>query len=547
MNKNVAFWITAWPAIAMSACATLQPPRPPRLETAKACADWRWIGISRCGVPCPDIPGWTVRPLFPQVPPAASGPEGSCATKGSEQGDFPATKQSEKVPGPDVIQELSRFCVYEAADKGRERPQAPPARSAELVRLDQDCAALAASAPADPDRESAAASSQDFMAESGLPVRPFTIANPYSVRLAFLDTQPTAEHLPEWQGNSPHGFALAYIGQSLVCEDESCAARITTRLALPIIEFNPKSPKLTRRDEDKGGYLGMQSDLAVAIKNEVDDWQRGRRGSSERHLVLNLSLAWDGELFGGLGQEQIYDMRAGTQAVYRVLQYAAGFDALVLAAAGNAKAEPCSNFGPLLPAAWETDSVRDESCRDHRRPLLYAVGGLQAGGSALGNARPGGMPRRAAYAVNAEARCPLASGYTATLTGTSVSTAVVSSIASVVWASFPDKSSCEVMDMLDASGDELPLLADFWFGDSAFPAPAHPHVHRLSLCRVLEHVCARRDATCQVPLRCALSRRGSSAWLQPSDPSAWPRETCQPWLYPQPDSPTCPACPPGSY
>jgi hypothetical protein len=544
MNKNLVFWMTAWPAIAMGACATLQPPRPPHLETAKACADWRWIGISRPGVRCPDIPGWTVRPLFPQVSLALQGSEISCAEKDSESGDFRAAKEAEKVPGPDVIRELSRFCVYEVADKRRERPQFPPARSAELVRLDRDCAALATSGPTDPGVESAAASSQDFMAEAGLPLKPFTTANPYGVRLAFLDTQPTAEHLPEWQGNSPHGFALAYIGQNLVCEDESCAARITTRLALPILEFNAKSPKLTRRDVDRGGYLGMQSDLAEAITNEVDDWRRDRRGSSERHLVLNLSLAWDGELFGGLGEEQICEMRAGTQAVYRALQYAAGFDALVLAAAGNAKTEPCSNFGPLLPAAWEIDSVRDESCREHRRPLLYAVGGLRAGGFALGNGRPGGMPRRAAYAVNAVARCPLASGYTAKLTGTSVSTAVVSSIAAVVWASFPEKSSCEIMDILDASGEQLPMPADFWFGENASPAPAHPWVHGLSLCTVLEQVCAQPGATCQPPLRCAPPRRASAAFPQPSDPSAWPRESCQPWIGPQPGDPPCPMCPP---
>lgn len=543
MNKNLVFWMTAWPAIAMSGCATLQPPRPPRLDTAKACADWRWIGISRCGVPCPEIPGWTMRPLFPPVGPAEPRPGGSCAASGSERGDFPAAKEPEQGPGPDVTQELSRFCVYEVADKGRQ-PQVPPAMSAELVRLDKDCAALATSGPRDPGVESAADSSQDFMVEAGLPVKPFTIANPYGVRLAFLDTQPTADYLPEWQGNSPHGFALAYIGQNLVCEDESCAARITTRLALPIVEFNAKSPKLTRRDLDRGGYLGMQSDLAAAITNEVDDWRSDRRGHSERHLVLNLSLAWDGELFGGLHEEQISEMPAGTQAVYWALQYAASFDALVLAAAGNAKAEPCSNYGPLLPAAWEIDSVKDDSCRGHRRPLLYAVGGLRAGGYALGNGRPGGMPRRAAYAVNAVARCPLAAGYTAKLTGTSVSTAVVSSIAAVVWSAFPEKSSCEIMDILDKSGDELPMPADFWLGENASPTPAHPWVHRLSLCTVLEQVCAQPGATCQPPLRCAPWRRASSAFPLPFDPGAWPRESCQPWVSPQPDSPPCPACPP---
>lgn len=552
MRKNLVFWITAWLAIAMSACTTL---RPPRLETAKACADWRWIGISRPGVRCPDIPGWTVRPLFPQVSPARQRSEDYramkeaewrdfCAAKESERRDFRGPNGPEKVPSPEVIRELSRFCVYEVADKWLVLRKFPPARSAELVRLDQDCAALATSGPTDPGVESAASYSHEFLAEAGLPAT-FTIANPNGVRLAFLDTQPTSGDLPEWQGNSPHGFALANIGRNLVCQGERCAARITTQLALPIIEFNAKSLKLTRRDMRRGGYLGMQSDLAEAIRSEVDAWWRDRRGSSERHLVLNLSLAWDGELFGGLGEEQIAEMRAGTQAVYRALQYAGGFDALVLAAAGNQKAEPCANFGPLLPGAWEAGSVREDSCREPRQPLLYAVGGLGAGGSALVKARPGGMPRRAAYAENGVVPSRLAPGYTATLTGSSVATAVVSSIAAVVWEAFPEKSSREVMDILDASGEELPRLADFWFGASAFPASARPSVRRLSLCSALEKACAVQGPTCQLQLQLSCDPWPvSSALPRPSDPGARARENCQPWLSPQPESVPCPSCGP---
>jgi hypothetical protein len=545
MRKNVVFWITAWPAIAMSGCATLQPPRPgpPRLETAKACADWRWIGISRPGVSCPDIPGWTVRPLFAHVSPALP-KEDYCAAKASERGDSHPAKESEKVPGPAVIRELSRFCVYEAARQWPRQPQAPPARSAELVRLDQDCAGLAISGPTDPGVESADSSSHDFLREAGLPAKASTIANPYGVRLAFVDTQPTLGGLPERRGRSWHGYALAYIGKNLLCEGKSCAARITTRLALPILEFNAKSPELTRRDEINGGYLGMQSDLAEAISSEVDAWWTDRqRGSSERHLVLNLSLAWDGELFGGLDEEQIAEMRAGTQAVYRALQYAAGFDALVLAAAGNAKAEPCANFGPLLPGAWEAGGAGEERCREPRQPLLYAVGGLGAGDLPLVNARPGGMPRRAAYAENAVVPCPLDSRYTAALTGSSVATAVASSIAAAVWASFPELSSSEVMNILDESGDELSIPADFWFGASASSA-VRPKVHKLSLCAALALACIRTKSTsCPVQRPCDRPRRASSAVPEPSGPSRG-LESCQPWVYPQPESPPCMACGP---
>jgi hypothetical protein len=545
MTKNSVFSITACLAIATSACATFQPPRPsrpPQLETAKACADWRWIGISRPGVRCPDIPGWTVRPLFPQLSPARqrSEAEDVCLKQESARGDLRAATASEKVPGPEVIRELSRFCVYEAAPEGLGQAQPPPAGSADLVRLDRDCADLNDSGPTDPGVESVQSLSDDFLAEAGQLAEGSTIANPNGVRLAFLDTQPTSGGLSKWQGNSPHGYALAYIGRNLVCEGKSCAARITTRLALPIIEFNPKRPQLNLRDTRMGGYLGMQSDLALAIRDEVDAWLEERQGSSERHLVLNLSLAWNGELFGGLGEEQIAEMQAGTQAIYRALQYATGFDALVLAAAGNKQAEPCTNFGPLLPGAWEAGSAREESCRE--RPLIYAVGGLGAGRSPLVNARPGGMPRRAAYSQDAVVPCPLTSGYTAKLTGTSVATAVVSSIAAVLWATFPDKSSSEIMHILDESGDELDMPADFWFGASASTAFARPKVHRLSLCKVLEQACTLEGRACQ--LRCGRPRRASSASPPASDPRTWAGQSCQPWLSPQPESYPCPACPP---
>src|SRR5215212_5265175 len=98
MKSRHLFWILSWLAIGMSACTTLQP-QGLRTDTAKACTDWRWIGISRPGARCPEIRGWTVRPLFPQLAPA-----------GDYCGGY------EKVPGPELIRELNRFCVYEPAD-----------------------------------------------------------------------------------------------------------------------------------------------------------------------------------------------------------------------------------------------------------------------------------------------------------------------------------------------------------------------------------------------------------------------------------------------
>jgi hypothetical protein len=586
MRRRARSWIAACLAIAMSACATFRPPPPPRPDTAKACANWRWIGITRSGAQCPDIPGWTARPLFPQVSPTQRKPEDYWAKKNSEkedyckdksfekedyckeknseevpgpeairkkdseQGIFREKKESEKAPSPEVIRELSRFCVYEVAHKWLKDPKPP--KSAELVRLDPDCAALSNSGDTDLEAKTAESSFQRLVAQVGMPAGPVTIANPNSVRLAFLDTEPSREELPTEKEprHSLHGYTLASIARYLVCQGETCAARITTQLALPIMKFNSKSWILTWRDEGRGGFLGMQSDLADAIRSEVDAWQRDlQRGSLEKHLVLNLSLAWDGELFGGLDEAQIVEMRAGTQAVYRALQYATGFDALVLAAAGNQKSAPCNNFGPLLPAAWERGALQ-ESCGEPRdAPLLYAVGGVGADDSAVVNARPGGMPRRTAYAESGVVPSLDPTRYTATLTGSSVGTAVVSSIAAAVWSAFPGLSSREVMDILDASGDELPIYADFWFGSNVFPASSRPKVHRLSLCTALEAACASpltAPATCPLAGQCDGQRRRSPVSPAVPKPTKWVPDSCQPWMHPQPEVPPCLSCgPPG--
>jgi hypothetical protein len=299
-------------------------------------------------------------------------------------------------------------------------------------------------------------------------------------------------------------------------------------------------------DREHGGYLGMQSDLAEAIRSEVDTWWPKR--GSQRHLVLNLSMAWDATLFGGLDAEQVADLRAGTQAVYRALQYAQGFDVLVLAAAGNQKKEPCVNYGPLLPAAWEMGAPREESCRQAEEgPLLYAVGGVRADGSPLANARPGGMPRRAAY------------GETGLYTGTSVATAVASSIAAVVWDTFPHLTSRCVMQILDGTeldsgcrlklqagkpDDLLSMKADFWYGMSSWTEAAPP-VRRLTLCTVLEQACSGQpSATCPLRSGCRSHSVAPALGRGIATPGAATQGSCQPWLYPQPEDDPCPTCEP---
>ncbi|HEY7213657.1 MAG TPA: S8/S53 family peptidase [Thermoanaerobaculia bacterium] len=546
MSRKYLFWIVACLAIATSACATLRPP-PPRLDAAKACADWRWIGISQPGAQCPEIKGWTVRPLFAQVAPAHQISEDFCP----QEKNYCDAIKHEKVPSLEVIRELNRFCVYEFAHKWG-HPKVPP-KSPELTRLDPDCAALSTSAGEDLDEGRLGTLSRRFLAQAGQET--FKINNANGVRLSFLDTEETRGEMPkpDQPRLSLHGFTLANVGRNLVCQGEKCAARITTRLALPFQKFDAKSRKLTKGKPGLGGYIGMQGDLAAAITDEVTAWQSARRpGSLEEHLVLNLSLAWDGELFGGLDEGQICEMRAGTQAIFRALQYAAGFDALVLAAAGNQKGEPCNNFGPLLPAAWEIGGPPEEDCDAARKaPLVYAVAGVGGGSSPVVNARDGGTPRRVAVGEGGVVASLDPARHTAMLTGSSVATSVVSSIAAVVWSSFPHLTSQQVMEILDGSGKELLKDADFWFGANDSPPTPRPKVHRVSLCKALEAACGSplnsaviARVRCPLTAACADPESADS----PEDPaSKFVPDSCQPWLHPQPEIPPCLSCgPPAS-
>lgn len=522
MRRTLLFAFASWIAIGTSACTTLRP-LPPRLQTAKACADWRWIGISRPGARCPEVPGWTVEPLFPQL---AS--DWTCETGGDE-----------KLPGPELIRELNRFCVYETtkSGKGRKDLPFPPSASGDLVRFDQDCAAIATT-----DREldpEDGKGHQEII--SPKPETPIDIGNPLGVRLAFLDTQPNGTGVPEQPGNSLHGFTLAHLARQLLCVPGSstrCAAQITTRLALPIVAFDPVTLEKNVFDPVRGGHIGMQSDLARAIRDEVDDW---RGTNPKQRLVLNLSVAWDGNLFDGLGREEVAQMQAGTQAVYYALQYASAFDVLVLAAAGNQRVAPCDNSGPLLPAAWEKQPPQDETCARKgldAPPLVYAVGGVYPGGSPLANARPGGMPRRAAYGETPVLLSASPEVYKKKFySGSSVATAYASSIAAAVWSADPRLTARQVMDKLDTMGPELSFMADFWSGDIP-----RPRARMVSDCTAMNSACGSFPC----PIRLPCSTLGATAAVLPPGVEVTSLGSCQPWLHPQPDDPPClnPNCPP---
>ncbi len=533
MRPKLLLWLAPWIALGLGACATTPPP-----ATSKACAEWRWIGIKTQPYDdCPAIPGWKAEPLFASL--AAARPAATAPSYGKE------ARAAMAIPDTKVVQELQRFCVYTKESGGL---PSPAAANGKLVRIDQDCAAISVAGGTDPVTDWETYSTH-FLAQAGKPETPLEIKNRGGVRLAFLDTHPTGEGVPlkppANKRSSEHGYSLAHIARNLICSPEDgnvCAAMITTRLALPITRFDSQSRRRTKIDTEHGGHIGLQSDLAEAIRAEVDDWAGNlEKREAPRHLVLNLSVGWDGDLFGGLHENQIAEMQAGTQAVYWALRYAAGYDVLVLAAAGNKS--QCATDGPLLPAAWEKEAPRDQLCGEPSGTrIVYAVGGVDSRGERLANARDGGMPPRVAYGASAVVPALIPGQSTAKHTGTSVSTAVASSIAAIVWDTLPDRSSGEIMDILYKSGDDLQRPADFWAAADAASFGPVPAVRRLSLCKALAAACNEPGGMSGCPLK-PLSCAALPA-VANLDSSSPPLGSCHPWVHTQPPFEPCPVCEP---
>src|SRR6185295_8822360 len=161
--------------------------------------------------------------------------------------------------------------------------------------------------------------------------------------------------------------------------------------------------------------------------------------SGTRRIVMNLSVGWPAA-FGG-SEAVIDDMPAPVQAALAVLEFASCRGAIVVAAAGNRSWGPDGDTGPLYPAGWEVRPAPGlQACIDRGaqprpadfppatstvyRPLLYAVGGVQANNRVLANSRPASEPRLTAFADHAVVD-DTTGAPTAVLSGTSVSTLLV--------------------------------------------------------------------------------------------------------------------------
>lgn len=583
----------------------LDIPKSPAVAAESACPSWRWIAVksaSEPDCPVPSASGWTAQPLF-------AVDLGAYDRDPTRQEDPKPHEPRQGQRDPDRVPPgLSSFCLYTHAAAGSQDQSRQVFRelieARKLEHAAPDCAAIGTMA------EPAASFEENLVAQAGGAGTEIPLAAnpgaPPKVRLAFLDSQPTAGGLPTVVGNSHHGYALAHLARRLACPKGACLPRITTQLALPIVGFDPENPISTVRDEGKGGFFGTYGDLANAIRREVVAWE----SSGEQRLVLNLSLGWDGELFRdvpsvdgkpghhrkradetrGLGRKPDSGHAAPVLSVLRALQDAACRGALIVAATGNRTGGPQPGSGPLLPAAWETMDAPDAATcskllgsetavRDAagRQPLLYAAGGIRSEGFPLANSRPKAEPPRVAYADHA-AVTDGAGQPTATYTGSSVASAVIATIAATVWHHGPSRTRADLMQDLHQSGNCLERKADFGH------ATAAKEVRRITLCRALK-ACAATGDGCPAPPDCPWWTRqppSLTAWLgtitpdvtldadqlissrppttgcnatklyHPPPAGAIPANPCpydqfhdvtaHSWLSPQPEDPPCPTC-----
>jgi hypothetical protein len=528
---------------------TVGPPFDPR----GAYIPWRRIGLLRKGSnECPPVPNWQQEPLV-DLNPRSHGREVSA-------GDRVLLKKLG----------LDRFCVYTSTTDRPGPFQAPPG----LTTVEDRMAVSISAPPESLDERVAPVLIRQFRYQTGASILPFKPEQKPTVQITFIDSEPTGPIVFKARPGSQHGYTVMHLARELVCSSPAdfpnhCAATLMSQRALNYYSVVPRIDSAV----DQGGYTGTIVDLARAISLEVLTWQPT---GSAKHLILNLSLGWDGEGLGDLDARE-----PSVQAVYRALRLAAKKGILVIAAAGNRRGGSPDSTLPVLPAAWEL-----------RRPgiwpwirnskLIYAVGGVDWQGLPLTNARRGGLPRRVAYGDHAVTE--VENHITGIYTGTSISTAVVSSVAAVIWHLRPELRPDQVMGLIDRSAEALPTRADFYPWHHFAPPP---EIQRVSLCKAVTAACGPGIGSCS-PLaelpRCSrwTPEPPALGWLFPNDqaeptsmyklaspPASFtppcnsimqlmtesgevPSAPCptdqfgsvssQPWVLPQPGDDPCPGC-----
>jgi hypothetical protein len=327
--------------------------------------------------------------------------------------------------------------------------------------------------------------------------------NRETIDVAIVDTvSQAAADSPSIDPVNGHGLQMAGLVRAVGCPAgrSDCLEAVHHILAMPRDDWS------TTPDWVVGGNHGSQGDLAMGIYQAVEAWRERRLaspGSSSPRLVINLSLGWE-----RLDNEALESGRGPHAAVLAAMRFGSCHGALMVAAAGNTKDELCPEqyVGALAPARFEqlaaptaaecallgyvpqwTASYPIFAGGGAYAPLVHAVGGLDEADEALINARVGAMPRLAALGANG-----IVDPGADALSGTSVSAAVTSATAALLWSYRPELRPDQVMQLIYSSGWATGDVADFALTGS-------PDVHRVSVCAALDDACTGQPGTCPKP------------------------------------------------
>ena len=488
--------------ITSSLAAQTQTPQPREMGRSPiyredAYTQWRWVGRLRQGSDCPPVDGWEKKRLLEEV-------ISELDRRAADRQRYSPEQRRTAMADRALVRELGldRHCVYSRIEANKPFKKPPTLEDARMDRL-------ALSGMATLDETVSPALAEHFLAQTGAAPSLSLRSGRPSVRLTFIDSHPDEDKVSSQPPpGSQHGYTLAHLARQLLCHGNSCAATVASRRAQHYdkvsVGLQLPPPRVAKNE---AGRVGLVSDLADAILKEVVEW-RLEDPKDRPKLILNLSLGWDGELFGDLDVSELSKLPPDVRAVHDALRFSADRGVLVIAAAGNRRAGPQPSTLPILPAAWE---LRNPSRGGPK--LVYSVGGWDWQGLPLPNFRHGGRPQRSAYGDHAVTK--VGNRHTAIFTGTSVSTAVVSAIAGMVWHLRPELKPDQVMELVDRSGRELEPQADFY--SKALPGGQAPRLLRLSLCEAVTRACAPggRDQTAPTSFRCNRGRARRVAGSSP--------------------------------
>lgn len=463
--------------------------------------------------------------------------------------------------------------------RGTNPPKPPPAQGpdlrvlARLKQVEVDCpvlASLAAPTPVGPADVTWMETRRDTHRKQAGWVRRLPESKS-RIEVAVIDSaaRPYASPLDD---TYDHGRTMGRVIADLGCPLDgasACPAEIVNHLALPL-----RTP--AEEDTLNGGYYGTRAHLAAAISQAVAGWQAVTSRAVAPRLVLNLSVGWDAS-HGGAYEKDFRELNVASQAVYAALLEASCMGALSIASAGNRSAPDDS--GIMYPAGWEAVVAPDEQqCANlgwrerpnqlpvfksatSYRPLVYAIGGVDAQDQPLTNARPLAQPRLVAHALAVVAEDPPRGGWTSSLTGSSLAAAVSSGVATAAWSYRPELTAHDLMELVYQTAVELDPSAGTTEHclPTSLPCSAHA-IRRVSACETLAKVLAISplELGCEtVPAHKgeALAAGVPDATVYPPLPDATecPPPGCvmpagavpkseQPWVGPQPGYPSCDNC-----